>query len=263
MATASPISTSRSSIEFHRSHGKLATVTGGAPARAVRQPRTRRTPVVTGFTEKPQGDGGWINGGFFVLSPRASTTDRRRFHRLGAGAARATGPKRTNCVSFVMKGFWQPMDTSAGTQSARRALEGGQAAVADVGTNPEFWRGRRVLVTGHTGFKGAWLSLWLSAMNARVFGFSLAPPTTPSLVRPGRVAAVVDDTRGDIRDIGASVACVATSRPEVVFHLAAQSRPAQILCRSDRHDLDQRDGYGEPARGGASVQSQGKGGGDG
>jgi CDP-glucose 4,6-dehydratase len=95
--------------------------------------------------------------------------------------------------------------------------------VAYVDVNPEFWRGRRVLVTGHTGFKGAWLSLWLSAMNARVFGFSLAPPTTPSLFDRAEVAAVVDDTRGDIRDIGALSHALATSKPEVVFHLAAQS----------------------------------------
>src|SRR4051812_3609445 len=60
-------------------------------------------------------------------------------------------------------------------------------------------------------------------MNARVFGFSLAPPTTPSLFDRAEVAAVVDDTRGDIRDIGALSHALATSKPEVVFHLAAQS----------------------------------------
>jgi CDP-glucose 4,6-dehydratase len=95
--------------------------------------------------------------------------------------------------------------------------------VAHVGTNTEFWRGRRVLVTGHTGFKGAWLSLWLSVMDARVFGFALAPPTTPSLFERGDVAGVLQDTRGDIRNFEAIFDVLQKTRPEVVLHLAAQS----------------------------------------
>ena len=95
--------------------------------------------------------------------------------------------------------------------------------MARVEVNPDFWRDRRVLVTGHTGFKGSWLSLWLSTMRARVFGFALAPPTSPSLFERAEVAAVVDDTRGDVRDIEAFSHLLARSRPDVVFHLAAQS----------------------------------------
>lgn len=95
--------------------------------------------------------------------------------------------------------------------------------MARVDVNSDFWRDRRVLVTGHTGFKGSWLSLWLSAMGARVFGFALAPPTTPSLFQRAEVGAVVDDTRGDVRDIEAFSALLARSKPDVVFHLAAQS----------------------------------------
>jgi CDP-glucose 4,6-dehydratase len=95
--------------------------------------------------------------------------------------------------------------------------------VAHVGTNPDFWRGRRVLLTGHTGFKGSWLSLWLSTMNARVFGFALAPPTSPSLFERGDVAGVLDDTRGDIRNFEAVFDVLQKTKPEVVLHLAAQS----------------------------------------
>nr|WP_249784613.1 CDP-glucose 4,6-dehydratase [Bradyrhizobium sp. IC3195] len=102
-------------------------------------------------------------------------------------------------------------------------MEGRQSAVARVDVNPDFWRDRRVLVTGHTGFKGSWLSLWLSTMSARVFGFALAPPTSPSLFERAEVGAVVDDTRGDVRDIEALSHLLARSRPDVVFHLAAQS----------------------------------------
>ena len=65
-----------------------------------------------------------------------------------------------------------------------------------------FWRGRRVLVTGHTGFKGAWLTLWLHSLGARVTGFSGAPPTEPSLFALARIAELCDDRRGDVRSAG-------------------------------------------------------------
>jgi CDP-glucose 4,6-dehydratase len=87
----------------------------------------------------------------------------------------------------------------------------------------QFWNGKRVLVTGHTGFKGSWLSLWLSEMGAEVSGLSLAPPTEPSLFR------LLNGTRSpasegilDIRDRVAVAARVMVTRPEIVFHLAAQ-----------------------------------------
>jgi CDP-glucose 4,6-dehydratase len=84
------------------------------------------------------------------------------------------------------------------------------------------WRGRRVLVTGHTGFKGAWLSLWLHVRGARVSGLALAPPTTPSLFALARVGEVMDDLRVDVRDAQAVRDAVERAAPEVVFHLAAQ-----------------------------------------
>lgn len=92
-----------------------------------------------------------------------------------------------------------------------------------MGPNPDFWRGRRVLVTGHTGFKGAWLSLWLSAMQVRVFGFALAPPTTPSLFERASVAGLLDHTRADVRDFASLLAALQKAKPEIVLHLAAQS----------------------------------------
>jgi len=86
-----------------------------------------------------------------------------------------------------------------------------------------FWEGRRVLVTGHTGFKGAWLTLWLHALGARVTGFAAGPPTAPSLFEAARVGELVDDVRGDVRDAGAVRAACERARPELVFHLAAQA----------------------------------------
>jgi CDP-glucose 4,6-dehydratase len=88
--------------------------------------------------------------------------------------------------------------------------------------NPQFWRERRVLVTGHTGFKGSWMSLWLQAMGAEVTGFALAPNTTPSLFEEARVASGMQSVIGDIRDPAALAETMQQARPEVVIHMAAQ-----------------------------------------
>jgi CDP-glucose 4,6-dehydratase len=88
--------------------------------------------------------------------------------------------------------------------------------------NLTFWRGRRVLVTGHTGFKGAWLTLRLHALGARVTGFSGPPPTSPSLFSLARVGELCDDRRGDVRSADDVSGAVAAAQPEIVFHLAAQ-----------------------------------------
>jgi CDP-glucose 4,6-dehydratase len=84
------------------------------------------------------------------------------------------------------------------------------------------WHGRRVFVTGHSGFKGGWLSLWLARRGALVRGYSLDPPTDPNLFTIASVATVMEDVRGDIRDYARLEACMAEFAPEVVFHLAAQ-----------------------------------------
>lgn len=84
------------------------------------------------------------------------------------------------------------------------------------------WRGRRVFLTGHTGFKGGWLSLWLSRLGADVHGFSLPPNTTPSLFETAGIAQGVTHRIGDIRDAAALAGAIRDAAPEIVFHLAAQ-----------------------------------------
>lgn len=84
-------------------------------------------------------------------------------------------------------------------------------------------RDQSVLVTGHTGFKGGWLALWLADIGAHVHGYALAPPTQPSLFEVARVAeALASDTRADLADLAALTGTLERSRPKVVFHLAAQ-----------------------------------------
>jgi len=102
------------------------------------------------------------------------------------------------------------------------AVNAQQQPEAAAGIDPGFWRGRRVLVTGHTGFKGSWLTLWLSTLGARVAGFALEPDTSPSLFGQLGLADAIDHRIGDIRDPRAIADRVAEVRPEVVFHMAAQ-----------------------------------------
>jgi len=92
-----------------------------------------------------------------------------------------------------------------------------------VSADREFWQDRRVLVTGHTGFKGAWLCLWLGSLGARVTGFSLPPATTPNLFTLADIGRRIDSQFGDVREASRVDAVMAQSRPEVVFHLAAQA----------------------------------------
>ncbi|MFZ4512823.1 MAG: CDP-glucose 4,6-dehydratase [Geothrix sp.] len=86
-----------------------------------------------------------------------------------------------------------------------------------------FWRGKRVFLTGHTGFKGSWLSLWLQAMGAEVHGYALAPATDPALYDLAQVGQGMVSTLGDIRDLPRLTAALQQARPQVVLHLAAQA----------------------------------------
>lgn len=89
--------------------------------------------------------------------------------------------------------------------------------------NPRFWQGKRILLTGHTGFKGGWLSLWLAEMGAEVHGYALAPPTEPNMFTvAGLEERLASSTLADVRDAAALEQAMAAARPEVVLHLAAQ-----------------------------------------
>jgi CDP-glucose 4,6-dehydratase len=88
--------------------------------------------------------------------------------------------------------------------------------------DPGFWSGRNVLITGHTGFKGAWLALWLRRLGARVTGLSDGVPTSPSLYELAGVQRDMQEIRGDVRDPAAVAEAVRAAAPQVALHLAAQ-----------------------------------------
>ena len=99
--------------------------------------------------------------------------------------------------------------------------------------SPDFWRGRRVLLTGHTGFKGAWLSLWLNSLGAEVTGFAGTPPSAPALFELAGCGGGMASVSGDVRDLPSVEAAVRQSRPEIVVHMAAEA----IVRRSLRDPL--------------------------
>lgn len=99
-----------------------------------------------------------------------------------------------------------------------------------VAIDGDFWRGRRVLVSGHTGFKGAWLSLWLQHLGAEVCGLAPGAPTTPSLFELAHVGDHMQQHAVDVRDARAVLECVRAQRPQVVFHMAAQPMVRRSLA---------------------------------
>ena len=198
---------------------------GGPAARALRRAGDRRRRRDAVSSRSRAGDGGWINGGFFVLvaegASTTSTATRRSWERepLERSRARASWWRFSTAASGSR---WTPCATrsssrNSGRAAARRGRRGHDASA--------FWRGRRVLVTGHTGFKGSWLALCgCSELGAEVTGYSrLRRRREPNLfdARPAsrRTAAT---TSRDVRDRDALQRAMPQRQPEIVFHLAAQ-----------------------------------------
>jgi CDP-glucose 4,6-dehydratase len=86
----------------------------------------------------------------------------------------------------------------------------------------DFWQGKRVFLTGHTGFKGSWLTLWLVSLGAKVKGYALSPPTMPSLFNEAKIDSIIDSQIGDIRNQDALHNSMTIFNPDILIHMAAQ-----------------------------------------
>src|SRR5215510_794904 len=102
-------------------------------------------------------------------------------------------------------------------------MDGWEGSLESVAVNQRFWNGKKVLVTGHTGFKGSWLSLWLQRLGTRVVGYSLASPTQPNLFALANVERGMVSVSGDVRDLDSFSHTLKLYGPEIVIHMAAQS----------------------------------------
>ena len=87
---------------------------------------------------------------------------------------------------------------------------------------PEFWQGKKVYLTGHTGFKGSWMAIWLHKMGAEIYGYALEPPTTPSLFIEAKLKNLIHSEIGDIRDYEKLAGSMQQFNPDILIHMAAQ-----------------------------------------
>jgi hypothetical protein len=176
---------------------------------------------VVEFNEKPLGDGSWINGGYFVLSPKV-------IERINGDATSWESEPLKGLAEdgeltvYKHQGFWQPMDTLRDKNQLEELWDADKAPVENLVINPSFWKDKRVFVTGHTGFKGGWICLWLKHLGAEVIGYSLEPATVPSLFEVANVGEGMQSIIGDIRDDAKLSKAISESNPDLVIHMAAQ-----------------------------------------
>ena len=211
------------SIEFHKSHGRKATITGVVPPGRYGALVTSGDQV-TSFTEKPPGDlGSLINGGFFILNP--SCIDLiDNFDISWEEYPLISLAEQGELKVFRHNGFWACYGHLARQNIFRTIMGKRGGSVENLGLSADFWAGKRVLVTGHSGFKGGWTCLMLSMLGAEVHGLSL-PPTEDSrfFMSVDLENRISGSTYADITDYESCLGVIEKFNPDVIFHMAAQA----------------------------------------
>ena len=230
--SASPTATGSADVDIARddrvssAHGLLATMTAVRPSARFGAVERRRRAGHVRCSRSTRRDGGRSTAGSSCVEPGCSTASRatRRSGRTTSLPRLAADGQLT---AYEHDGYWQPMDTCVGARASGGALGSPAARPGRSGEGPDVLARAAGAVTGHTGFKGAWLALWLERLGADVTGIALEPPTDAEPARACRRR----ERRGepvDIRDGARVAARVARVEPEVVFHLAAQSLVGRV-----------------------------------
>ena len=211
-------------VEFHKNHGKLATLTAVIQSQDKGVLDISDSGSVKSFREKKANDGAAINAGYMVLQPEvfdyledgdATVFEKKPLERL---------VNEGELMSYRHTGFWQCMDTVREKEMLEKLWSSGNAPwkVWYMMLDLNFYKGKHVFVTGHTGFKGTWLCRMLVGAGAVVTGYSLEAPTKPNLFSLAGLEGKMTSIIGDIRDMAALKAAFDAAKPEIVLHLAAQ-----------------------------------------
>lgn len=178
--------------------------------------------IVSQFVEKPKGDNGWINGGFFVLSIKCiDYIDSDESSWEDAPLIKIA--KEGQLAAYQHTGLRQPMDTLREKNLLEDLWISRASSMENLEMNRSFWNNKCVLLTGHTGFKGGWLSLWLQSMGAHIHGYALNPTTDLNFFTLADVeSGMASNTIADIRDTQKLSDLILRVNPDIVFHMAAQ-----------------------------------------
>ena len=192
--------------------------------------------------EKPKGDNRWVNGGFFVCEPEILN------YIQGDDTSWETEPLENLAAAqelsvFKHDGFWRSMDTLRDKVHLEKLWNDGGGSL-EIMVNHNFWQNRKVAVTGHTGFKGSWLTFWLNKLQSQIHGFAQTPQTNPSLFDELELKSSVCHRLADIGNFNAVNEWLNLAQPEVIFHLAAQPlvevprEPTSDLAKQSFGDLE-------------------------
>ena len=222
-------------VAFHRAHGTLATVTAVPPPGRFGALEIDGDGRCSSFRREAAGRRRLDQRRLLRAVAEGAATTSTATPRLGAEPLR-TSPRDGQLMAYRHDGFWQPMDTLRDKNLLEELWAAGKAPWKSV-VSPirGFWRGRRVLLTGHTGFKGGWLALWLQRLGAEVDRLAPLPADDAEPVRARGLAPRHRrrPTR-DIRDRAGGARRGARHAPEIVLHLAAQP----LVARSYREPVE-------------------------